>query len=238
MARLDGVFDRGGGRRRPSYARLLVEVTSLLWYRPAPPDPGAMPNGNGHIVLVVPAFLANDYFTGPLRRFLARCGYRPVGWEAGFNWGPSPRAQAVLRRRLAALCHEEGGPVIAIGVSLGGIMVRDLAYDRADEIRHVVTIVSPFNLPTASTVAWLIRLFARLYRPAIDVARLATPLPVAATAIYSRDDGVVAWQSCRDDAPGAVNIECGGPHLTVCRNPKALRSVAERIGAASAAAGA
>jgi pimeloyl-ACP methyl ester carboxylesterase len=229
MSRLNGVFDREGAVRRPSYRRFLAEWASLLFRFPAAPDPAQSPDGAGHVVLVVPAFLANDLFTRRLRQYLTRCGYRAYGWNAGINWGPTPRLQARLRRRLAELATLEGGKIGVVGVSLGGVMARDLAYDRPGDIRHVVTVVGAFRLPTASTIEPLIQLFAHFYRPALDIARLATPLPVLATAIYTRKDGIVAWESCRADDPRCADIECGGTHVTVCRNPKVLRAVAERL---------
>src|SRR5262249_44726444 len=77
----------------------------------------------------------------------------------------------------------------------------------------------------------LIWLTACFYRPALDVARLATPLPVPSTAIFTRDDGVVAWQSCRRDDARCESVEVGGPHLSLGRNPDVLRAVAARLGA-------
>ena len=54
----------------------------------------AAPRGDGHPVLVVPAFLHADWRTLPLRRFLRECGYAVYGWELGVNIGPT---DAVLR---------------------------------------------------------------------------------------------------------------------------------------------
>jgi hypothetical protein len=138
----DGIFDRSGTVPRPPYGWLWRELRSLFTYRPPAPDSAALPPGNGHVVLVVPAFLTTDAVTRSLRQFLARCGYRPFGWELGVNWGPTPYALDGLRRRLRQLRAVEGGPISLIGVSLGGLLVRDLAFDCAADIRHVVTLVS------------------------------------------------------------------------------------------------
>jgi len=222
---LDKAFDRSGAVRRPSYRRLVREVCSAVSYFPIPPDPASLPPGRGHVVLVIPAFLMSDAITQPLREFLQRCGYRTFGWNAGVNVGPTPQALTALRRRTTELRHVQGGPVSVVGVSLGGLLARDLAYDAAKDIRQVITIASPVNLPTASTIEPLFRLCASLFSPAIDIDRLSLPTPVPFTSIYTRDDGVVAWESCETED----SVEVGGPHIMICRNPKALRALAERL---------
>jgi len=229
MRSLDGIFDHSGVVPRPPYGWLLREARSLLTYRPPAPESAGMSPGHGHVVLVVPAFLTTDIVTRPLRRFLERCGYRAFGWGLGVNWGPTPRAQDGLRLRLRQLGALEGGPISLIGVSLGGLLVRDVAYDCAEDIRHVVTLVSPFRLPTASTIEPLVRLCARFYSSDIDIRRLSSPLPVPSTAVFTRDDGIVAWQSCISDEAGGDSVEVTGSHLTICRNPAALRLIAEKL---------
>ena len=231
MPGIDELFDRSGTVRQPPYPWLGAELWSLMLHYPPPPDPATLPRGDGHVVLVVPAFISGDGTTKPLRDFLTRCGYRVFGWELGVNLGPTPRVHEGLHRRLQACYELEGGPISVVGVSLGGLLARDLAYDLPHAICHVITLVSPFRLPTASTVAPVIQFCARYYSPAVDPRRLARPLPVPATAIFTQGDGVVAWETCRSDDPGCVSLEVGGPHATICRNPLALRHVAERLAA-------
>jgi len=223
--REDQIFDRTGRVPRPSYAALLRELRSLAAYHPAPPDVSDIPPGRGHVVLVVPAFLTSDFVSMPLRSFLARCGYRAYGWNLGINWGPTPRILAGLRRRVDELSEIEGGPISLIGVSLGGVLSRDVVYDRPDKVRRVITLVSPYRLPTASAIAPLFRLCSLSHDSALNLDRLATPLPVPARAILTHDDGIVAWQSCGE----ADAIAVDGQHLTICRNPQALRALAENL---------
>ncbi len=226
------VFDHTGAVPRPSLWRLPSEAFSLLAYNPSLPAPDGIPNGRGHVVLVIPAFLTTDLVTRQLRRFLQHCGYRSFGWGLGINWGPTPRLVAALRRRLGELRGLTGDRVSLVGLSLGGVLARDMAYDLPNDVRQVVTIASPFNLPTASPIEPLVRLTACFYRPAIDVARLASPLPVPSAAIFTREDGLVAWESCRRAEQGCVTIEVSGAHLTMNRNPDVLRAVAARLGQA------
>ena len=225
------IFDRTGTVRRPPAWRVFRETLSHLTYFPPLPDRADVPPGDAHVVLAIPGFLRKDRTTRELRAFLDQCGYRSFGWGLGVNWGPSPQLVAGLRRRLAQLRALEGGPVSVIGVSLGGLFARDLAHDAPDDVRQVITIASPISLPTASTVEPMIRLSARFYRPAIDVARLAAPLAIPSCAIFTRDDGTVAWETCRSADPNCLNIEASGPHSSIQRNPEVLRAVAMRLGA-------
>ena len=225
------IFDRTGAVRRPPAWRVFRETFSKFTYFPPPPDHVDVPHGRGHVVLLIPGFLNHDLITRELRTYLNQCGYRAHGWGLGVNWGPTPRLVAGLRDRLAQLRELAGDRVSVIGVSLGGLLARDLAYDAPHDVRRVVTIASPINLPTASTVEPFIRLSARLYRPAIDVARLAMPLPVPSCAIFSRDDGVVAWETCLGTDPDCVNIEASGPHSAIQRRPEVLRAIAMRLSA-------
>ena len=133
------------------YAGLWREAWSLVTHFPEPSRAGI--DGGGHVVLVIPAFLASDRLTRPVHRFLARCGYRPFGWGLGINWGPTPRLLAGLRARLAALAALEGGKVSIVGVSLGGLLARDLAHDRPHQIRQVITLGAACRLPAATIVA-------------------------------------------------------------------------------------
>ena len=49
------------------------------------------------------------------------------------------------------------------------------------------------------------------------------------TAIYSRDDGVVAWESCRSEEPLGACFETTGAHSTICRNPEVMALIARRL---------
>ncbi len=224
----DSFFDRSGRIQKPPYERLWREAQSLVLYHPTPPE-ARRRMGKDHVVLVIPGFLTADVMTTPLRQYLNRCGFRAHGWGLGVNVGPTPRLLAGLRRRLTELRAIEDGPISVIGVSLGGILARDLAYDRPVDIRCVITIASPFRLPTASTLEPLVQLCTPLYSTSIDPKRLASPLPVPSLAIYTKEDGLVAWQTCSLDGENAMAVEVRGTHVTMCRNPEVMRLVAQRL---------
>jgi pimeloyl-ACP methyl ester carboxylesterase len=219
MADLSNIFDKTGAVRRPAYGLLLQEFGALVVDRAQPHTVVASSSGRGEIVLVLPGFLTSDLITFPLRQFLDAQDFRSYGWQHGLNLGPTPRALLHLRDRVRDLSELNGGPIAVVGVSLGGLLARDLAYDCADQIRHVVTLASPFRLPTASTFEPLVRMCGPFYTDELNVERMSQPLPVPSTAFFTRDDGVVAWETCLSDDPDCTNIEVGGPHMTICRNP-------------------
>ena len=54
--------------------------------------------------------------------------------------------------------------------------------------------------------------------------------PVPSTAIFSRQDGVVAWQNSREPkAPQTDNIEVKGSHCGLGVNPTVLWAIADRL---------
>ena len=228
-AGLGEFFDRTGTVRRPPIWRLGSEIASLLFYHPRSPKPTEKPAGASHSVLVIPAFLTSDSATRSLRAFLERCGYRPFGWGQGLNIGPTRQNMEKLRERLLQLRVQQGGPISVVGVSLGGLLARSLAHDFPEHVLRVVTLASPLRLPTASNIEFLLRLCARWRPPALDTLHLASPLAVPSTAIYTCDDGIVAWETCRSDEPNCTLVQVRGPHLTICRRPEVRRELAHAL---------
>lgn len=224
------VFDRSGRVPPPPRHRLLSELRALALWRPPAPALATLPRGGGGAVLVIPAFLTGDRFTLPLRRFLAGLGHPCHGWGLGLDWGPTPRLLAGLRRRLRSLVAGQGGaPVAVVGLSLGGMLARDLAHAEPGLVRHVATLGSPLRLPTASPLAPLFHPLLRRYADDLDLGRLARRPPVPATVIWARQDGLVAWKSClgEDDPAGCFAVD--GTHMTLARNPAAQAILARRL---------
>ena len=92
-----------------------------------------------------------------------------------------------------------------VGVSLGGVFARDLARSYADLVRQVITLGSPFRLPVRYSGPELTNTgpLYRAFRPRHSTRTAERPeeddlplLSVPSTAIYTRTDGVVPWQSC------------------------------------------
>ena len=227
---LKTAFDNSGqGLTRPSWAALAGEFWEFAIYRPGAPSLESLPDGKGAAVLVIPAFLTTDSFTQPLRSFLGTCGFHAHGWQLGVNWGPTPGILRKLGKRLAQIHRDTGAPVNVIGISLGGLLARDLAHQAPDLIRHVVTIAAPVRLPTATPLEPLFHALTPFYSRAMDLERVSTPLPVPWTAIYSKRDGVIAWESCISADANGQCIAVDAPHLAMARNPETLKTVVNRL---------
>ncbi|HJQ59856.1 MAG TPA: alpha/beta hydrolase [Vineibacter sp.] len=221
----------------PSRALLLLEGRAL-WelgaFAATLPLLGMAPRGDGHTVMVLPGLIASDRSTVPLRRFLNNQGYAAQGWGMGRNLGPRPGVQRQMLLNLRDLYRASGRKVSLVGWSLGGIFARELAKQAPDMVRLVVTLGSPFAGHPRSTNAW------RVYEVASGetvndhddtfMDQLRPPPPVPTTAIYSRSDGVAAWQGCLErPAPQAENIEVPGSHCGLGHNPAAVYAVADRL---------
>ncbi|MBV8334733.1 MAG: alpha/beta hydrolase, partial [Alphaproteobacteria bacterium] len=140
--------------------------------------------------------------TGPFRQLLGALGYAATGWGAGINLGPTTSVLSAAEALLRHVTDRSGERASLVGQSLGGVLARALASGHPGRVRRVVTVCSPFRLPTASRLAPIYRSLAPLHRAQDDVlCRLAVPPPVPTTAIYTPRDGIVAWTSCVDE-PG------------------------------------
>ena len=202
-----------------------ASVAAAPWLR-------KLPKGDGHRVLVMPGLAANDLTTLPMRTFLKDRGYVPVPWALGLNLGPRAGVLDAIRERVRALHAIDGRKVSLLGWSLGGVYAREIAKEMPELVRCVITLGSPFSGPPQATNAWW--LFERVSgHPQPDAAtqaamRLAPPVPT--TSIYSRTDGIVAWQ-CSLNPPGplAENIEVHASHIGLGLNPLAMMAIVDRL---------
>jgi pimeloyl-ACP methyl ester carboxylesterase len=191
-----------------------------------------LPAGDGHPVLVFPGLAASDVTTLPLRNFLRDRGYTPHAWQQGFNRGPRDGVVEACLERIRMLADRHRRKVSVVGWSLGGVYARELAKEVPDLVRCVITLGSPFSGHPRATNAW--RVFEFLSGKSVHdpelLAGLREPPPVPTTSIFSRTDGVVAWQcSLNDDHPHTENIEVHASHIGMGMNPLALYAVADRL---------
>jgi pimeloyl-ACP methyl ester carboxylesterase len=214
--------------------RASLELAALPF---AAPLLGLAPRGDGHAVLVLPGFITDDLATTPLRRYLELLGYDTFAWELGRNLGPRSigRDGERLAERLRSIHDGSGGNVSLVGWSLGGVMARELARQAPDMVRQVISLGSPFTGdPRATTIA---RLYERLSGESLEgddfcrrLREAAQPLPVPATSIYSRTDGIVPWRNCIEPQGAASeNIEVRGSHCGLGANASVLYAVADRL---------
>ncbi|MBV9091197.1 MAG: alpha/beta hydrolase [Mycobacteriaceae bacterium] len=193
-----------------------------------------LPRGDGHPVLVLPGLLAGDDSTWALRRILRDLGYRVHGWRLGRNFGPTAAAVTGMAERLQTLNSRYGAAISVIGWSLGGIYARALARNTPDAVRQVLTMGSPFRLADErqSRASRVFNRYTNLHvrRTKLPAELDVEALPVPATSIYSRYDGIVAWQACLDPpSPRSENIAVIGSHFGYGHNPAVVYAVADRL---------
>ena len=188
--------------------------------------------GDGHSVLVLPGLAAGDGSTRLLRSFLHAQGWDAHAWRQGLNLGPRPGVLETSLDHVQRLHAETGRRVSLVGWSLGGVYARELAKRLPEAVRQVVTLGSPVTGHVHASNARRLYEFVsgpRAYAPEL-MARLDEPVPVPCTSIYSRTDGIVAWQ-CSIQQPGGrtENIEVTASHVGMGLNPAAWYAVADRL---------
>ena len=193
----------------------------------------SQPRGSGEPVLVLPGYGASDASTFVLRKYLGLIGYDARGWGLGRNTGDVPRLVSKVIDLVAELVDRAREPLRLVGWSLGGVIARETARERPDLVARVVTLGSPVVGGPKYT------LVAETYRrrgfdlDAIEAAvaeRNRVPLAVPVTAIYSRNDGVVAWRACVDPSGGDVeHVEVTTTHLGLGFAPEVYRVIAQRL---------
>lgn len=221
-----------------------IELTRLLsdpeFLRPRR-DPNAPP------VLLVPGFLAGDGSLTAMRGWLRRRGSQAAAAGIRLNIDCGERAVCALDVRLRWLAERAGRRVVVIGQSRGGELARVLAVRSPDALSTLVMLGSPVldPLSVGSAVLGAVRSIARLGDlglPGLFSSRCADgpccarfredllrPLPpdVRALSIYSRSDGIVAWEACLD--PYAQQVEVDSSHSGMSVNRAVYRLLAELL---------
>lgn len=188
--------------------------------------------GDGHAVMVFPGFGASDITTLPLRAFLIDRGYDTHGWDLRFNLGPRKGVLEKSLERVRRLRRDSGRKVSLVGWSLGGVFAREIAKMIPDEVRCVITLGSPFTGNPKANNVW--RLYELLSGHRLDddvhVGRVRETPPVPTTSIFTRSDGVVAWQCCLQQPEArAESIEVHASHIGIGMNAAAWYAVADRL---------
>jgi len=192
------------------------------------------PRGDGHPVLVLPGLIATDNSTRPLRSFLKSKGYVVSGWGQGRNLGPRSGVREAMVDRVRELSHAHGRKISLVGWSLGGVYARQLAKMMPERVRMVITLGSPFGGHPRATNAW--RVYETVSgRPASEEdhrfgGSLSEPPPVPTTAIFSRTDGICAWQGCMEKASAtAESIEVESSHCGMGHHPAVVYAITDRL---------
>ena len=220
--------------------RVFIEVAALPW---ALPLLGLAPHGDGHPVLLLPGFMADESTLIVLKLFLENRGYEVQTWGFGRNVGFSHRHAKALEQKIRYLHHRSGRKVSLVGWSLGGMFAMYGAHEAPECVRSVITLGSPVTFDPAGSqspplVKALYRLIAHPMGTAAHVTHLRAKslrgpkaLPVPISCLYSRTDGVVPPQEATIDGNPALheNVRVAGSHLGLGFNPFVLWVVADRL---------
>jgi len=200
------------------------------------------PLGDGHPVIIFPGLATDGSALGLLHDHCQSLGYQAMDWGRGYNTGPTGDMGpwlADLAAHTSEMLQGYASTATLIGWSLGGIYAREVAKLLVPQVRQVITIGTPFNTEADHTnVGWLFSPMSSAPL-AIDPAlsrRLRTPPRLPTTSIYSRSDGVVAWETCchAKSSRFVQDIEIDGSHIGMGWNPAVFRIVADRLGQAPA----
>ncbi len=223
--------------RPPSRTLMFLEgraLSELGAFVGALPLLSLAPRGDGHPVLVLPGLVASDVSTRPLRAFLKTRGYAVSGWRQGRNLGLREGVQHAMVDLVHELHDTYSQKVSLVGWSLGGLYARQLAKMMPGRVRSVITLGSPFAAGPKATNAWRVYEMASGRRADEEDSRfggsLASAPPVPTTAIFSRTDGICAWQGCMEKTSAqSESIEVESSHCGMGHHPAAVYAVADRL---------
>jgi pimeloyl-ACP methyl ester carboxylesterase len=217
-------------------ARVFLELPRLVLRFP---DLARQSRGRGQPILILPGYGAGDGSTTLLQLYLRFLGYQVHSWGIGRNTGDVAKLLPRILKRLISFSESTRQQLSIIGWSLGGYLAREAARERPDLVRQVITLGTPVVGGPKYTAA------ARAYRRrGFDVDALAAEVELCkqirlrtpVTAIYSRADGIVAWQACIDHAAANVeHIEVTTTHLGFGFSADVYKIIAQRLATNSSA---
>ena len=211
-------------------------------------------------VMVLPGFGTNDLSTLPLRYFLSRHGFTTMGWDEGINMGGKglidspedlsdrwdierqteyngeaevPALCDRITAKVQSYCQAHDTHIHLVGWSLGGYVAREVARDLPKQVISVTTMGSPVKGgPKYTSVAPLFRarkMDLDWIEREID-KRDRNPIAQPITAIYSKRDGVVAWQAMMDEvSPNFRPVEVNVSHMGLGLNARVLNIVLDAL---------
>ncbi len=201
------------------------------------------PKGDGHPVLLLPGFMADEKSLFVLKAFLEHKGYNVHTWGFGRNLGFRSKHASALPQKIRYLHYTTGRKVSLVGWSLGGVFSLYGAENALDCVRNIVTLGSPVSMDASGSqsppaMKALYRLVshklgsaAHTMAPRAKNLREHRRLAVPTSCLYSLSDGVVPPQEATIDGDPALheNIRVPGSHIGLGFNGIVLSVVADRL---------
>jgi len=184
-------------------------------------------------VVLVPGFGTGPRSMRVMERYLRRRGHRVRDWGLGRNTGEARKHRIDLEPIVRSMIDRDGEPAVIVGWSLGGLIAREFAREHPDQVRKVVTLGTPvIGGPryTATAQRYLAQGHDLDELERAVARRYAVPLRVPVAAIYSKRDGIVAWEACVDRwSPDVRHAEVAETHLGLVLSPRVREIVAAEI---------
>src|SRR5512137_1670452 len=231
---------------KPRLLHQVIEPRALLEMATLPlnlPMLARTPRGDGHPVLLLPGFMADEGTLVVLKLFLQNRGYEVQTWGFGRNVGFNSRHASALEQKIRYMHYKSGRKVSLVGWSLSGMFAMYGAHEATECVRSVITLGSPvtFDRGGSQSPPLVKALYRLISHPMGTTAHLAQSrakyllrpkaLPVPISCIYSLTDGVVPPQEATIDGNPSLheNIRVPGSHLGLGFNPIVLWILADRL---------
>ncbi|MDO8341052.1 MAG: alpha/beta hydrolase, partial [Candidatus Woesebacteria bacterium] len=140
---------RHGHSGKPSVLHSILEPRALLEISLLPASLPLLlqaPRGDGHPVLLLPGFMADEKSLIVLKLFLKSKGYDVHAWGLGRNLGFRSKHASALPQKIRYLHHVTGRKVSLVGWSLGGVFSLYGAESTLECVRSIVTLGSPVSV--------------------------------------------------------------------------------------------
>ncbi len=190
--------------------------------------------GNGRPVMLIPGYGTGETSMRFIKKYLTALGYDTYNWGLGKNHGNARKLLPLIDNKVKLLSEEYQQPVSLIGWSWGGFLAREIARDEPEIIRQVITLGSPVIGGPKYTILGHIEEFFGYHVQEIENEisnRFQNEIKSPIIAIYSKKDGVVAWQACIDEwSHSVLHVEMRNiSHCGLVCSPEVLVRIGEHL---------